>query len=169
MTGTHGDGYRGCQSKTTTGVACAKWAGQILKTDGTSCASGGLADLSYDDCWALRWKQPDGWIPDAKGNKLDSRYIRYFSAHWRNLPRLPDLLLPARAQWNHVIFNLANKGGRRQQGGRDLADLPQRLVRQVVLAQVCSCRSTRKRASANTTSVATRPPTPASGATDAMN
>jgi len=112
MTGTHGDGYRGCQSKTTTGVACAKWAGQILKTDGTSCASSGLADLSYDDCWALRWKQPDGWIPDAKGNKLDSRYMRYFSAHWRNLPYGCQIFFyPPNPVWSRVVFNLANKGG----------------------------------------------------------
>ena len=112
MTGTHGDGYRGCQSKTTTGVACAKWAGQILKTDGTSCASSGLADLSYDDCWALRWKQPDGWIPDAKGNKLDSRYMRYFSAHWSNLPYGCQIFFyPPNPVWSRVVFNLATQGG----------------------------------------------------------
>ena len=71
-----------------------------------------LADLSYDDCWALRWKQPDGWIPDAKGNKLDSRYMRYFSAHWRNLPYGCQIFFyPPNPVWSRVVFNLANKGG----------------------------------------------------------
>ena len=136
MTGTHGDGYRGCQSKTTTGVACAKWAGQILKTDGTSCASSGLADLSYDDCWALRWKQPDGWIPDAKGNKLDSRGTCATSRRTGATSRTAARSSSTRPRRNGAASSSTwrTRAARRQQGGRDLADLPQRLVRQVVLA-----------------------------------